>query len=82
MAQPSSVKEEGLWGFFGGLDEDISEIFSELSVVSGSEGLEGFHEVLGDDFAVDDDVSVDEFHVRLWALGNIDDVVEGAPVSG
>jgi len=77
----SSVKEEVILGFFGGLNEDISEIFTELSVVSGSEGLECCHEVLGDDFAVHDDVFVDEFHVSLWALSNFDDVVEGVPVS-
>ena len=64
------------------MDENISEISSELSVVSGSEGFEGTHEVLGDDFAVHDNVFSDDLHVRNWALSNIDDVVESVPVSG
>ena len=43
--------------------------------------MEGFHEVLGDNFAVHGNVSVDHLNVRLWALGNSNDVVEGGPVS-
>lgn len=65
-----------------GESHGVSELVSEGLVVLGSESVEGIGDIGGDGGLVEDDVLTNDSHVLLWALGDLNDVVEGSPVEG
>ena len=60
--------------------QDLSELETEIFEVFGSEGIKSLGKFFGDLDIIHDDIFSDDSHVLLWALNDIKDVVEVAPV--
>jgi len=68
-----------LWVLSGEV-QDLSELETEIFEVFGSEGIKSLGKFFGDLDIIHDDIFSDDSHVLLWALNDIKDVVEVAPV--
>lgn len=65
-----------------GESHSVSEHVSEGLVVLRSESVESIGDIGSDGSLVEDNILTDDSHVLFWALGNLNDVVEGSPVEG
>lgn len=75
----ASVESEVGWSFSGKI-HNVSEFVSKFVVVLRSESIKDLGKLTGDDNVVEHDIIFDELHVLLWALNDINDVVEVRPV--
>ena len=70
---------EVCWSF-GGEVHDFSKFVTEIEVFHGSESIKGLGKLVSDGNLVENDVIFDDGHVLLWALNDINDIVEVRPV--